>query len=103
MLLGAMLQDRAGTELFAAMNNRHRGGITGNEQTFFQRAIPTTDHHHFLIFEEPAITCGAVGNATARQFYFARNLEVVWTGARANDQDIGQILITVGNNSKGPL
>src|SRR5690349_2105936 len=69
MLTGAVLQNGAGAEFFASMNQRNGGGITCNEKRLFKSTITATHHDHFFILEEPAITGGAIGNAAAGHFH----------------------------------
>src|SRR5678816_1085360 len=52
MVHSTLLQDRACAKFITPMDDRHRTGITGNEQCLFECTVSATDNYDFFILEE---------------------------------------------------
>ena len=96
MFLGALLQERAGAEFCAAMNDSYRRSITCDEQCLFERAVPSAYDDDFLILEEPAIARGTIWNAASGQYFLARHFEFIRVGAGGDDDRVRGILAAIG-------
>src|SRR5690606_40079514 len=82
-------------QLVAAMNDRHLTREPGQEQPFFERAVPTTDDHHLLVAEEEAVTRRAVAHAVAGELFLAGHVQVPVRRACADDDPLGFVLIAI--------
>ncbi len=89
--LGAPLQDGAGPQGIPPVDDRHRRGIAGQEQAFFQGRVTAAHHHHFLILEEPAVACGAVRYPPPGQLLLTRHIQVIGAGPGRDDQGFRQV------------
>ena len=59
--------------LITTMNDAHSLGKLGQENTFFNRRVSTTNHDDFFSSEEEAITGGAIRNPSTNVIFLAWN------------------------------
>ena len=92
----AFLQDLAGAQAVAAVDQRYFAGETGEEERFFDRAVAAANHHHLTAAEEKAVAGGAVAHAAAGQFLLAGHIQLARRRAGADDDRLGLVLHLVG-------
>ena len=59
---GSVLEDPAGAQLVATVDNRDLESVAGDEQTLIDGAIAATDNGHRLVAEKRGVTGAAIGN-----------------------------------------
>ena len=78
----AFLQDLAGAQFVAAVDDGDFGGKAGEEEPLFQGAVAAADHDDFFAAEEEAIAGAAIADAAAGQFLFAGDAQLAWEWRR---------------------
>jgi hypothetical protein len=80
-----LLHDLGGTQLVAAVDQRHLGAEPGEERRLLDRRVATAHHGDVLVAEEEAVTGGTPGDAAARELQLVGQPELAV--ARAHGQD----------------
>ena len=80
---GLVLQNLAGAEAVADLQDCHAGGETGEEQALLDAAVAAADHQGFLASIEGAVAGGAEVYAGADKVVLAGDVEATVTGAPA--------------------
>ena len=81
ILEGALLQNLAGAQLVAPVQDTHTRSKLGQEKPLLHRAITAADHNHILTAEEEAVTGAAIADPFAGVLLLAGNIEVARAGA----------------------
>ena len=101
MLEQPVLQNALGTEMVAAMHDRHLRCEIGQEQRLLNRGIAAADHHDFLAAIEKAVARGAGRNAKALELFFRVDAQPARLGAGGKDHGFRQIdIATVAGQSE---
>ena len=90
MFGSTLLKKRAGAQLIAAMDDRHRRGVARDEQALFQGAVAAAHDDHLLVLEEPAVAGGAIGDTPAGQLILTRDLQLIRAGTGGDNDRIPQ-------------
>src|SRR5690606_31106473 len=97
---GAFLERRPGPQLVAPVDDRHRIGEAGQEDAFFEGAIPAAYDDDLLATEEEAVTGGAVADAATNEQLFAGNAQAARRRASRNNETISLVLGAIRLNIK---
>jgi hypothetical protein len=91
VLCGPGLHDLASAEGISTVDQVDLSSEPGQEECFFQGAVPAADHRHFLAAEEEAVTGRAGADAMASQARLAVDAEPESLGTGGHDTGLGPI------------
>src|SRR5262245_5067685 len=72
----ALLQNLAGPQRIAAMNQPHLVGKFSQKDRLLSRTVAAANHNHVLAAEKEAVARGTIAHTLAGQFFFAGHLKI---------------------------